>query len=169
MYHSRLLQEEEEKKKLFKLLQEQQAELQSLSPVPVEAPGSINDSTPSALYSASQELQHLQASRQRSHQHLEEVQKKLRNARQYVRHWNVQLNRLMTPINPGEHRASSKHVCPKKEALESNEFIAKCKLKEQQDTRLEVDHDLRNLTKQMESENLSDGSDESEETPNGQM
>lgn len=70
MYHSRLLQEEEEKKKLFKLLQEQQA-LQSLSPVPVDAPGSINDSTPSALYSASQELQHLQASRQRSHQHLE--------------------------------------------------------------------------------------------------
>lgn len=70
MYHSRLLEAEEEKKKLFKLLQEQQA-LQSLSPVPSEAPGSINDSTPSALYSASQELQHLQASRQRSHQHLE--------------------------------------------------------------------------------------------------
>lgn len=60
-------------------------------------------------------------------------------------------------------------MCPKKEALASNEFIAKCKLKEQQDTRLEVDYDLRNLTKQMESENLSDGSDESEETPNGQM
>lgn len=70
MYHSRLLQAEEEKKKLFKLLQEQQA-LQSLSPVQPEACSSINDSTPSALYSASQELQHLQASRQRSHQHLE--------------------------------------------------------------------------------------------------
>lgn len=66
LYHSRLLQAEEEKKKLFKLLQEQQA-LQNLSPVPVEAPGC----SPSALYSASQELQHLQASRQRSHQHLE--------------------------------------------------------------------------------------------------
>lgn len=70
MYHSRLLQAEEEKKKLFKLLQEQQA-LQSLSPVQPEACSSINDSTPSALYSASQELQHLQASRKRSHQHLE--------------------------------------------------------------------------------------------------
>lgn len=60
-------------------------------------------------------------------------------------------------------------MCPKKEALASNEFIAKCKLKEQQDTQTEVDHDLRNLTEQMESAKLSDGSDESEETPNGQM
>lgn len=70
MYHSRLLQAEEEKKKLFKLLQEQQAQ-QSLSSVQPEECSSMNDSTPSALYSASQELQHLQASRQRSHQHLE--------------------------------------------------------------------------------------------------
>lgn len=70
LMRSRLLQAEEEKRKLFKLLQEQQA-LQSLSPVPIELSDSINDRTPSALYSASQELQHLQASRQRSHQHLE--------------------------------------------------------------------------------------------------
>uniref|UniRef100_H2U3E8 Differentially expressed in FDCP 6 homolog n=1 Tax=Takifugu rubripes TaxID=31033 RepID=H2U3E8_TAKRU len=164
----RLLQAEEEKKKLFKLLQEQQA-LQSLSPVQPEACSGINDSTPSALYSASQELQHLQASRQRSHQHLEEVQEKLRNASQYVRHWNVQLNRLMTPINPGEHRTSLEHMCPKKEALASNEFIAKCKLKQEQDTPIAEDHDLRDLKEQMEAANLSDGSDDSEETPNGQM
>ena len=32
---------------------------------------------------------------------LQEVQEKLRNASQHVRHWNVQLNRLMTPIAPG--------------------------------------------------------------------
>lgn len=31
----------------------------------------------------------------------QEVQEKLRNASQYVRHWNVQLNRLMKPITPG--------------------------------------------------------------------
>lgn len=29
------------------------------------------------------------------------MQEKLRNASQHVRHWNVQLNRLMTPITPG--------------------------------------------------------------------
>lgn len=31
----------------------------------------------------------------------QEVQEKLRYASQHVRHWNVQLNRLMTPISPG--------------------------------------------------------------------
>lgn len=60
-------------------------------------------------------------------------------------------------------------MCPKKEALASNEFIAKCKLKQDQDTPLAEDHDLRNLKEQMEAANLSDGSDDSEETPNGQM
>ena len=31
----------------------------------------------------------------------QEVQEKLRYASQHVKHWNVQLNRLMTPISPG--------------------------------------------------------------------
>lgn len=65
---SRLLQAEEEKKKLFQLLQEQQKALQRLS---LTHDGSTDEDTPSALYSASQELQDLKASRQRSHQHLE--------------------------------------------------------------------------------------------------
>lgn len=60
-------------------------------------------------------------------------------------------------------------MCPKKEALASNEFIAKCKLKDQQDTRIDGEHELSNLTEQMESATLSDGSDGSEEAPNGQM
>lgn len=68
---SRLLQAEEEKKKLFKLLQEQQKALQRLSLTHEASDGSTDEDTPSALYSASQELQDLKASRQRSHQHLE--------------------------------------------------------------------------------------------------
>uniref|UniRef100_A0A3B4YHC8 Differentially expressed in FDCP 6 homolog n=1 Tax=Seriola lalandi dorsalis TaxID=1841481 RepID=A0A3B4YHC8_SERLL len=100
----RLLQAEEEKKKLCQLLQEQQRALQGLSPIKEASDGSIDEEAPSALHSASQELQDLRASRQRSHQHLEEVQEKLRNASQHVRHWNVQLNRLMTPITPGGER-----------------------------------------------------------------
>uniref|UniRef100_A0A8C4ISP2 PH domain-containing protein n=1 Tax=Dicentrarchus labrax TaxID=13489 RepID=A0A8C4ISP2_DICLA len=97
----RLLQVEEEKKKQFQLLQEQQRALLSLTPLQEASDGSTDQDTPSALHSASQELQDLRASRQRSHQHLEEVQEKLRNASQHVRHWNVQLNRLMTPVTPG--------------------------------------------------------------------
>lgn len=88
--HCRLLQAEEEKKKLFKLLQEQQA-LQSLSPVPMEPPDSLNNRTPSALYSASQELQDLQASRQRSHQHLEVSKKCLVNLKKPLKNANETL------------------------------------------------------------------------------
>ncbi|KAK9525771.1 hypothetical protein VZT92_016452 [Zoarces viviparus] len=121
----RLLQAEDVKKKQFQLLQEQQRALQCLSPILEASDNTPDDHTPSALHSASRELQDLQASRQRSHQHLEELQEKLRYASQHVRHWNVQLNRLMKPIGPGdrlEQRLLSKHMCPKKEgALASNE------------------------------------------------
>ncbi|XP_049616711.1 differentially expressed in FDCP 6 homolog [Syngnathus scovelli] len=171
----RLLEAEEEKKQQFQLLQEQQRVLRSLSPdEDSDTPDTDHDhdvdlQTPDALHSASLELRDLQASRQRSHQHLEEVQEKLRNASQHVRHWNVQLNRLMKPISPGErleHR-STKHSCPKKEgALASNEFISKFKirdarnpgtLKEYRDTPEE----------NMEALHLSDNSDEAAETSNG--
>lgn len=165
----RLLQVEEEKKKQFQLLQEQQRALQSLSPIQVASDGSTGEDTPAAIHSASQELLDLRASRQRSHQHLEELQEKLRNASQHVRHWNVQLNRLMTPVTPGErleYRLSSNRKCPKKEALASNEFISKFKIRADQNSQLPEDE---RLEEQMEAANLSDGSDESQGKPNGQM
>ncbi|KAF3705187.1 Differentially expressed in FDCP 6 -like protein [Channa argus] len=167
----RLLQAEEEKKRQFQLLQEQQKATQGLGPIEEASDGCMDEDTPSALHSASQELQHLQASRQRSHQHLEEVQEKLRNASQHVRHWNVQLNRLMTPITPGErlqYRQSSKQMCPKKEvALASNEFISKFRNQVGQNSQQLEKNEM--LEEQMEAANLSDGSDESQEKPNGQM
>ncbi|KAE8281348.1 Differentially expressed in FDCP 6 [Larimichthys crocea] len=161
----RVLQDEEEKKKQFQLLQEQQ---NLCSDTQEASDGSTDGDAPSALHSASQELQDLQASRQRSHQRLEEVQEKLRNASQHVRHWNVQLNRLMTPVTPGDrlqHRLSSKQLCPKKEgALASNEFISKYKTRANQ-----IREDDEGLEEQMEATNLSDGSNESQGKPNGQM
>nr|XP_040030057.1 differentially expressed in FDCP 6 [Gasterosteus aculeatus aculeatus] len=167
----RLLEAEEAKKKQFQLLQEQQRALQCLSPIPEALDSSPEDPTPSALHSASQELQDLQASRQRSHQHLEELQEKLRYASQHVRHWNVQLNRLMKPIGPGErleHRLLSKNMCPKKEgALASNEFISK--FKKTSDQSSGTPEDIETLEVQMEAADLSDGSDESQRKPNGQM
>ncbi|XP_041819643.1 differentially expressed in FDCP 6 homolog [Chelmon rostratus] len=167
----RLLQVEEEKKQQFQLLQEQQRALQCLSPIQEASDGCTDEDTPSALHSASQELQDLQASRQRSHQRLEEVQEKLRNASQHVRHWNVQLNRLMTPVTPGErleHRLSTKRMCPKKEgALASNEFVSKFKIRVNQNS--QMPENQQRLEEQMEAANLSDGSDDSQDKPNGQM
>ena len=71
----RLLEAEEEKKRQCQLLQEQQREQQraqqGVSPIEEASDVRTEEETPSALYSASQELQDLQASRQRSHQRLE--------------------------------------------------------------------------------------------------
>ncbi|XP_074554351.1 differentially expressed in FDCP 6 homolog [Halichoeres trimaculatus] len=168
----RALQVEEEKRKQFKLLQEQQRSLKSLSTIQEAPDGCTDEDTPSALHSASQELQDLRASRQRSHQRLEEVQERLRNASQHVRHWNVQLNRLMKPLSPGErleHRLSSKHMCPKKEgALASNEFISKYKIRP--DPNLQIpEGNEEQLEEQLEAVNLSDGLDDTLGKANGRM
>ncbi|XP_063356983.1 differentially expressed in FDCP 6 homolog [Pelmatolapia mariae] len=164
----RLLQAEDEKRKHFQLLQEQQRTMQNLSPIQELSDGSPDEDTPSALNSASQELQDLQASRQRSHQRLEEVQERLRNASQHVRHWNIQLNRLMTPITPAERlesRLLSKPTCPKKEgALASNEFITKFKIRVDQNS-----GDNESLEHQLEAANLSDESFEAQTEVNGQI
>lgn len=71
VFFIRLLQAEEEKKRQFQLLQEQQRALKTLSLIQEDSHGEMDDDAPSALHSASQELQDLRASRQRSHQRLE--------------------------------------------------------------------------------------------------
>lgn len=65
-----------------------------------------------------------------------------------------------------EYRLSSNRKCPKKEALASNEFISKFKIRADQNSQLPEDE---RLEEQMEAANLSDGSDESQGKPNGQM
>lgn len=67
-----------------------------------------------------------------------------------------------------EHRLSSKCKCPKKEgALASNEFISKYKIRSEQNS--QIPEDGKTLEEQLEAANLSDGSDESQGKPNGQM
>ncbi|XP_038150143.1 differentially expressed in FDCP 6 homolog [Cyprinodon tularosa] len=154
----RLLEAEDEKRRQFQILQEQDKILQNFSSTHEASNGAVDDSTPSALYSASLELQNLQASRQRSHQRLEEMQERLRDASQHVRHWNVQLNRLMKPISPAERlesRLQSKNTCPKKEgALASNEFICKYKIRNEQNNRLQ-EEESESLEVQLETPCLS--------------
>uniref|UniRef100_A0A8C6UG59 DEF6 guanine nucleotide exchange factor c n=1 Tax=Neogobius melanostomus TaxID=47308 RepID=A0A8C6UG59_9GOBI len=160
-----LLQEEEEKMKQFILLEAQQKALKSLSPIQENTNDLVEQGTPLDLHSASKELHDLRECRQRSHQHLEEVQEKLRNASQHVRHWNVHLNRLMTPIAPGErleHRQFSKYMCPKKEgALASNEFVCKLKTKGALDN--SIPEDTESLGEKMRAAELSDSHETSQE------
>uniref|UniRef100_W5NDA0 SWAP70 N-terminal EF-hand domain-containing protein n=1 Tax=Lepisosteus oculatus TaxID=7918 RepID=W5NDA0_LEPOC len=97
----RLLSQEEEKLQHLSLLKQeqdlllQQAQLER-SMLEAEVADKVQ-----AFETASQELQRLRESRERSNHDLQVAQKKLRRASRHVKHWNVQLNRLMQPIAPG--------------------------------------------------------------------
>ncbi len=59
-------------------------------------------------------------------------------------------------------------MCPKQEgAFASNEFISKFKKRADQNS--QTPEELQRLEEQMEATNLSEGSDESQQKPNGQM
>ncbi|XP_014063961.1 differentially expressed in FDCP 6 isoform X3 [Salmo salar] len=159
-----VLQAEEEKSRQCLLLQEQQEASRHFSPTE-EAPNRAKEERPdpSALHYASQELQSLRETRERSHQHLEEVQEKLRKASIHVRHWNVQLNRLMKPVAPGDKLSSlpAKITCPKQEgALASSEFIAKLQPRANQETQQILESqsatEEKGLQEQMEAITLSE-------------
>ncbi|XP_016334112.1 differentially expressed in FDCP 6 homolog [Sinocyclocheilus anshuiensis] len=63
-----------------------------------------------ALDEAQNQLDKVRASRRRVDQDIVAAQRKLRQASTSVKHWNVQMNRLMHPICPGERRASSSNL-----------------------------------------------------------
>ncbi|KAJ8007170.1 hypothetical protein DPEC_G00114760 [Dallia pectoralis] len=170
-----VLQAEEEKRKQCMLLQEQQEASNHTRPSEEALNGAKEQCpAPSALHCASQELQSLRESRERSHQHLEEVQEKLRKASSHVRHWNIQLNQLMKPVAPGDKLSSlpAKNTCPKQEgALASSEFIAKFQPRATKDVSPSTERQSptgeEELREQMKAVSLSDP-EGVEAQPNGQ-
>ncbi|KAL2103001.1 hypothetical protein ACEWY4_002169 [Coilia grayii] len=97
------------------------------SPVTEEA--STPDSTPEPQVDLQEEVPCLPEKKiaEGKQCHLQKV--KSQDGPRNLRQWNVQLNRLMTPISPGdllERRIPAKVGCPKHgQALTSNEFITK--------------------------------------------
>ncbi|KAK6487928.1 differentially expressed in FDCP 6-like protein isoform X1 [Huso huso] len=129
-----LLEEEEDKlKQLSRLKQEQEALLQQTQQEKHEILQDMTEKA-QALKVASLELEKLQESRQKSNQFLEEAKKKLCRASCHVKHWNVQLNRLMKPISPGGHvghdqpALNTELPVHQRGAFASNEFIVKKQL-----------------------------------------
>ncbi|RXM30171.1 Differentially expressed in FDCP 6-like [Acipenser ruthenus] len=122
-----LLEEEEEKLKQLRCLKEEQEAL--LQQTQREKHEILQDMTEKAqaLKVASLELEKLQESRQKSNQFLEEAKKKLCRASCHVKHWNVQLNRIMKPISPGGPVGQEVPV-HQRGAFTSNEFIVKKQL-----------------------------------------
>uniref|UniRef100_A0A8C5M0E9 PH domain-containing protein n=1 Tax=Leptobrachium leishanense TaxID=445787 RepID=A0A8C5M0E9_9ANUR len=59
------------------------------------------------LQEAQKQLEDVREDRERADRNVQVAQRKLHQASTNVRHWNVQMNRLMHPISPGEKRVAS--------------------------------------------------------------
>ncbi|XP_028266574.1 differentially expressed in FDCP 6 homolog [Parambassis ranga] len=103
---ARLLAEEEEKMKALMNLQEDQEEYILKTEREKQELKQEMETKSRALEEAQRQLEEVRANRHRVDQDVVAAQRKLRQASTNVKHWNVQMNRLMRPIGPGEKRPS---------------------------------------------------------------
>ncbi|KAM9350498.1 differentially expressed in FDCP 6 homolog [Symphorus nematophorus] len=101
-----LLAEEEEKMKALMSLQEEQEEYILKTQREKQELKQEMEVKSRALEEAQRQLEEVRANRHRVDQDVVAAQRKLRQASTNVKHWNVQMNRLMRPIGPGEKRPS---------------------------------------------------------------
>ncbi|KAJ1139035.1 hypothetical protein NDU88_005412 [Pleurodeles waltl] len=108
--HTRLLEEEEEKLKQLMRLKKEQEEYIAQTNWEKQVLQKEMNSKSRALDEAQEQLERVRESRARADQDVEVAQRKLHQASTNVKHWNVQMNRLMHPIAPGEKRLASSSV-----------------------------------------------------------
>ncbi|XP_031140289.1 differentially expressed in FDCP 6 homolog isoform X1 [Sander lucioperca] len=101
-----LLAEEEEKMKALMRLQEEQEEYILKTQREKQELKQEMEAKSRSLDEAQRQLEEVRANRHRVDQDVVAAQRKLRQASTNVKHWNVQMNRLMRPIGPGEKRPS---------------------------------------------------------------
>ncbi|GAB1300788.1 Differentially-expressed in FDCP 6 [Apodemus speciosus] len=101
---TRLLEEEEEQlKQLMRLKEEQERYIERAQQEKQELQQEMALQSRS-LQQAQEQLEEVRQNRQRADEDVEAAQRKLRQASTNVKHWNVQMNRLMHPIEPGDKR-----------------------------------------------------------------
>ncbi|KAI1890752.1 hypothetical protein AGOR_G00156860 [Albula goreensis] len=103
---TRLLVEEEERMKALMALQEEQEDYILKTQREKQELRQEMESKSRALEEAQRQLEEVRANRHRVDQDVVAAQRKLRQASTNVKHWNVQMNRLMHPIRPGERKPS---------------------------------------------------------------
>ncbi|XP_061549249.1 differentially expressed in FDCP 6 homolog isoform X1 [Phycodurus eques] len=99
-----LLAEEEEKMKALLTLQEEQEEYILKTQREKQELKQEMEAKSRALDEAQRQLEEVRANRHRVDQDVVAAQRKLCQASTNVKHWNVQMNRLMRPIGPGDKR-----------------------------------------------------------------
>ncbi|XP_003220431.1 differentially expressed in FDCP 6 homolog [Anolis carolinensis] len=103
---ARLLAEEEEKlKQLMKLKEEQEEYIIKTQHEKLVLKQEMENKS-KFLEDAQQQLEEVRFNRERMDQDVMLAQRKLQQASTNVKHWNVQMNRLMHPITPGEKRTT---------------------------------------------------------------
>ncbi|XP_064894544.1 differentially expressed in FDCP 6 homolog [Columba livia] len=103
---ARLLAEEEEKLKQLMKLKEEQEEYIIRTQREKQVLKQEMENKNKCLEEAQKQLEEVRVNRQRVDQDVMAAQQKLRQASTNVKHWNVQMNRLMHPIGPGEKRTN---------------------------------------------------------------
>ncbi|NXX74980.1 DEFI6 protein, partial [Urocolius indicus] len=103
---ARLLAEEEEKLKQLMKLKEEQEEYIIKAQREKQVLKQEMENKSKCLEEAQKQLEEVRVNRQRVDQDVMAAQRKLRQASTNVKHWNVQMNRLMHPIGPGEKRTN---------------------------------------------------------------
>uniref|UniRef100_A0A8C8SRX4 DEF6 guanine nucleotide exchange factor n=1 Tax=Pelusios castaneus TaxID=367368 RepID=A0A8C8SRX4_9SAUR len=101
---ARLLSEEEEKLKQLMKLKEEQEEYIIKTQREKQVLKQEMENKSKYLEEAQKQLEEVRVNRQRVDQDVMAAQRKLRQASTNVKHWNVQMNRLMHPIGPGDKR-----------------------------------------------------------------
>ncbi|XP_048682444.1 differentially expressed in FDCP 6 homolog isoform X2 [Caretta caretta] len=104
---ARLLAEEEEKLKELMKLKEEQEEYIIQTQREKQVLKQEMENKSKYLEEAQKQLEEVRENRQRVDQDVMAAQRKLRQASTNVKHWNVQMNRLMHPIGPGEKRTTT--------------------------------------------------------------
>ncbi|XP_020855241.1 differentially expressed in FDCP 6 homolog isoform X1 [Phascolarctos cinereus] len=109
---TRLLEEEEEKlRQLMQLKEEQERYIEQAQQEKQELQQEMEIQSRS-LQQAQQQLEQVRQNRQRADEDVEVAQRKLRQASTNVKHWNVQMSRLMHPIRPGDKRPPTSSSFP---------------------------------------------------------
>ncbi|NXG07390.1 DEFI6 protein, partial [Sakesphorus luctuosus] len=103
---ARLLAEEEEKLKQLMKLKEEQEEYIIKTQREKQVLKQEMENKNKCLEEAQKQLEEVRVNRQRVDQDVMAAQRKLRQASTNVKHWNVQMNRLMHPIGPGDKRTN---------------------------------------------------------------
>ncbi|NWI57772.1 DEFI6 protein, partial [Calyptomena viridis] len=103
---ARLLAEEEEKLKQLMKLKEEQEEYIIKTQREKQVLKQEMENKNKCLEEAQKQLEEVRLNRQRVDEDVMAAQRKLRQASTNVKHWNVQMNRLMHPIGPGDKRTN---------------------------------------------------------------